>query len=206
MIKSAWNVPNSRVIVTLNKQNYSDHYVAGIRFKSKYGNIKLYDIFKVNGNDAFQAMENLIKSVNEMSELWFEIFEIINYNEEIYNFVDWWNAPNNKNDFEFDFFKGLVNLYRLHLVTDKKMELKSILFKNKKYYCALVDKNCNFDKDKEYHLKESLCFFMGNGFFDRKEAFNNLKNNFSSTVAFLDKIQTGAWNAMIDTEHPDYKI
>ena len=187
-----WEVPNSRIVITLRNSNILSDIACGVSFKERKNSKNLsWNVYTVSGEDEFNAIETLLAKTQEASEKWWEILQLIqssNINEiKIKNAIDWWNFPNDKNyDFDKKTFQMLLNLKYNNL------EIIFLYSKDIRKYCA-----CLYDNTNDNILFKASASGL------REKALNNLNNVIVTSGAYLDKIQKGAWEALIDRENPN---
>ena len=191
--KVAWKIPNSKLLITINEiksYNQPSSYNAGIMFDGDN-----YSICTTTGNDKYSAIENLMNKTNQLADLWWEIIQSIKEDAEIKEAMDWWNFPNNNFDFTKDCFKFFVKFNN----QPERCEIKNIFLKSKekcKYCACLIYEKSN----------NSIELFRAQPNGDKKIALHNLINAVTGIGALLDKIQNGAWEALIDKDNHEYEI
>jgi hypothetical protein len=149
-----------------------------------------YAICNLSGDNKFSTIENLIGTIDKIVNSWWTILSNLNFDGEIIEIYDWWNLPHKSNDFDKEAFSTIFNHYQDDINNIKTVYLRS---KEKNRYCACLKLN---DKIIFKSLPNN----------DKYIAFNNLKMNILGVGSNLEKIQSGAWNALIDTDNPEYVI
>jgi hypothetical protein len=196
----AWDIPNTRLVITLKKGRafIGDGVAinAGVLFKSKTNSVELDTIYSnVIGDDEYQAIENLIAKSVELSETWWKILQSINKDAEIEDINDWWNLPTSQDDFDKESFKAIAKINHYY----NNEEIKTVFYRNKEKckYCAclIVEKK---------GIRTELFKAEPNG--DKNIALKNLINSITNVAGYLDKIQNGAWEALIDKDNPNSNV
>ena len=185
----AWQVPNSNLLITINEaysyfQKSSEYRVAIMFTKDNTS------ICSISGNDKYDAIEKLLGKVNDFSETWWTIFTQLNPNAEIVEINDWWNLPVPSDNIDKEAIKALIQIDNSENKNIKVVYLRS---KEKNRYCASI-------------LFNDKIIFKAIPHNEKDIAFSNLKMTILGIGANLEKIQNGAWNALIDTENHEYEI
>lgn len=185
----AWEVPNSQVLITLQEiksyNNKISGYFVGIMFKNDK-----YTVCTLTGDDKYKTIENLMGKTEQIAESWWKIFNNLKSDGEVVEITDWWNLPHQSENFDKKAFMSLFKHYYQDIDNIKTIFLRS---KEKNRYCASLK------------LNDEIIFkaLPSN---DKEIAFKNLKMSILGVGATLEKIQSGAWNALIDTDNPNFLI
>jgi hypothetical protein len=199
VVKNAWKVPNSEMLITVNKiPTYYESYNCGIMFEKDNYNISI-----TNGENVYTAIEKLIYEINGIADTWWSTFQLMKKDAEIKEITDWWNLPCKGFNFNRECLKSIIEIN--HKFKDYK--IKNIFLKTKIYeknklqetnkYCA-----CIVCENNDYKFE----LFKAEPSSDKNIAFQNLINTILGVGANLEKIQNGAWNALIDNNNPGYEI
>lgn len=191
--KNAWQVPNSKLLVTIQEihsYNLPSKYNSGIMFDNDN-----YNVCTTSGNDKYSAVENLIGKINQIADIWWKILQSIKEDTEVKEIFDWWNLPIKRHDYTKSCFKAILKIYEY----SNEYEIKNVFLKSREKckYCACLIGEKNGERIELFKA-------LPNG--DKKIALQNLINAITSVGAILEKIQNGAWNALIDTDNPEYKV
>ena len=201
----AWEVPNTRLVIVLRKVNKAALFnraniviQSNIMFKQSVKSVDLDLIYnQIEGNDEYQAIENLIAKVLQLSDTWWNVLQSINMNAEVEEINDWWNFPSQNDDYDKKIFKAITKIndsFSKDLL--KNASIKNIFYKSqeKGRYCACLIAEVNGIRTEIFRAKP-------NG--DKQYALQNLINSITNVGGYLDKIQNGAWEALIDKDNPN---
>ena len=197
----AWEVPNSKFIITLEKMHEikwvghpnpvkKDEYFSEVGMSLKTYETIGYTFFRTRGLDEFNAFENLLGKIDQSVEFIFKMSDwcdsVKPFDIPVKKMLSWEQFPKRDGDFVMDCVSSLSRT--LKLMEDKKVEdPTTILCRNE------------FGGNTWYYGQVMIgdeIVFKAKPAFDRKEVVGNIKLAYLGSAALLERVQDKAWFIM----------